>query len=155
MKLKLLIVIFMLALLTHGCEIDHGLGVLGSKITGKVIFINHDQIPDYVEAVRMAAVVDFDFSDISLSDAVLANTSVNLSREISEYYIPAPLASYELIVAIWKQKGKAWNATNWLGFYGYDPVNQTVEYKSVTLTDQDPVAENINIYCDWSTISPN
>ncbi len=140
--------------LLHGCEIDHGLGVLGSKIKGTVIFINPDEKPDYVEAVRMAAVVDFDFSDISLSDAVLANTSVNLSKKAPDYYIPAPIASYELVVAIWKQKGKAWDATNWLGFYGYDPVNQTVEYKSVTLSKAHPVAEDIDIYCDWTTISP-
>jgi hypothetical protein len=144
------IVALAFALLLLSCSIDQGLGTMDSYISGRVIFLNPEQKPDYVEAVRIVAVINM--PPQNLGDVVIANTSVNLSREEPTYSIPAPLASYEVIAAVWKEKGKAWNYANILGFYGFDPINYIFDYKKVEVTRTHPVAENIDIYCDWSLL---
>ncbi len=138
------------SLLIMSCAIDQGLGTMDSYITGRVIFLNPEQKPDYVEAVRMVAIINM--PPQNLGDVIIANTSVNLSREEPTYSIPAPYAAYRMIAAIWKEKGKAWDYTNILGFYGFDPVTYTIEDKVVDVTKEHPIAENIDIYCDWSLL---
>ena len=140
------------ALVLVSCGIDHGLGPMESRITGRIIFLNPDKKPNYVESVRVVAAVRI--PPENLGDVVFTNTSVNLSKPEPDYYVPAPLATYELVVAVYKKKGAAWDYSKWLGFYGFDPVNYTVEYKKVALTKEQPVAKNINIYCDWSLLRP-
>lgn len=135
-----------------GCEIDHGLGIMESKISGDVIFLNPEKKPDYVESVRVVAAVKFPFT--SLSDVVFMNTSINLSKEKSAYEIPAPLSTYQIVAAVWKEKGKAWNYANLLGIYGFNPLSGQFEFKKVALTKSNPVAQGIDIYCDWSTVRP-
>ena len=151
---KLMKIIFPILVLIFAtsCEVDHGLGVMESSISGKVVFINHDKMPDYVESVRIVAAVKYPFT--SLSDVVFANTSVNLSKEQSEYDLPAPMSNYQIVAAVWKEKGKTWDYTNLLGFYGFNPLSGEFEYKKVSLTKQNPVAENVDIYCDWSFLRP-
>ncbi len=141
-----------LCLLLIACKIDQGLGTLDSSITGKVIFLHPEKRPDYVEAVRVIAAVKL--PPESLGDVVFTYTSLDLSREEVEYRIPAPITSYELVAAVWKEKGKTWNYANILGFYGYDPVNYKFEYEKVVLTKEHPVAKDIDIYCDWSLLRP-
>ncbi|MBN2413795.1 hypothetical protein JXQ31_19095 [candidate division KSB1 bacterium] len=146
---KTLALLFILFLIT-ACEIDHGLGTLDSRITGRVIFLNQDKKPDYVESVRIVAAVNL--PPQSLGDVVFTNTSVNLSKDEPDYYVPAPLATYQLVAAVWKEKGQAWNYSKILGFYGFDPVNFTFDSVKVVLTKEQPVAKNIDIYCDWSIL---
>ena len=146
---KALLIILIIPLMT-ACEIDHGLGTLDSRITGKVIFLNKDKKPDYVESVRIVAAVNL--PPESLGDVVFTNTSVNLSKDEPDYYVPAPLATYQLVAAIWKEKGKAWNYSKILGFYGFDPVNFTFDSVKVVLTKSQPIAKDIDIYCDWSLL---
>ena len=137
--------------LWSGCNTDHGLGTLDSKITGDIIFLNMEKKPDYIEAVRIVAAVKL--PPENLGDVVFTNTSINLASNQSEYDIPAPIASYELVAAVWKEKGKAWNYANILGFYGFDPVNLQFEYKKVVLSNNHPVAQHIDIICDWSLLN--
>ncbi|NOY58741.1 MAG: hypothetical protein GXO75_07390 [Calditrichaeota bacterium] len=146
--------IFLIVVLSFlpGCKIDHGLDIMKSKITGDVIFLNPDKRPDYVESVRIVAAVKFPFT--SLSDVVFMNTSINLSKEKSAYEIPAPISTYQVVAAVWKEKGQAWNYTNLLGIYGFNPLSGQFEFKKVILTKNDPVARGIDIYCDWSTLRP-
>jgi hypothetical protein len=132
------------------CHIDHGLGTLHSQITGQIIFLNPDSKPDFVESVRIVAAVRF--PPQTLGDVVFTNTSINLSKAQPDYTLPAPLASYQIVAAVWKAKGKNWDYRNILGFYGFDPVNSQFEYKPVELTKADPVAQNIDIYCDWTMV---
>ena len=78
-KTKYVFFILVLLFLFSSCEIDHGLGVMESQIAGDILFLNPDKKPDYVESVRIVAAVKFPFT--SLSDVVIMNTSVNLSKE--------------------------------------------------------------------------
>jgi hypothetical protein len=145
---------FLLPLLgVLSCTIDHGLGTLDSQISGKVVFLNPEQMPPYIESVRVVAVVNM--PPQNLGDVVITNSSVNLSKAEPTYYIPAPIASYDLVAAVYKEKGKAWNYANILGFYGFDPVNFIYDYKKVVLTKSEPMVRDINIYCDWSLLRPD
>ncbi|HPG40442.1 MAG TPA: hypothetical protein PLP19_05115 [bacterium] len=145
---KIFILILLLPVLS--CEIDHGLGTMDSRITGKIIFINPDKKPDYVESVRIVAVANY--PPESLGDLVITNTSVNLSKEQPEYYIPAPLATYHLVGAIFKEKGHNWDYGNLLSYYGFDPVNYKIDIIPIVLSKQHPIAYNIDIICDWSLL---
>ncbi|MBN1997669.1 hypothetical protein JW935_08965 [candidate division KSB1 bacterium] len=143
--------ILLIALLfVSGCEIDHGLGPLKSRITGKISFVNENFKPDNIDALRPIAVTKWDPENFSLSDIVIANTSVNMSKENPDYYIPAPLGSYELVAIVYRKKGQGWNYTQILGFYGFDPVTYTGESKIVTLSKTKPIAGEIDIVCDWT-----
>ncbi len=150
MMTRVYILSLLLAISGYHCNIDHGLGTLDTGITGEVIFLNRDQKPESVEAVRVIAVVNM--PPESLGDVVFTYKSINLSRDKSEYDIPAPDATYELVAAIWKEKGQAWNYGNILGFYGFDPVTYEIESKTVSIDKYHPVAKNIDIVCDWSLL---
>jgi len=146
---KTVVLLIIFAFFT-ACEIDHGLGTMDSRITGVVVFLNKDKRPDYVESIRIVAAVNF--PPESLGDVVFTNKSVNLSKDEPEYYVSAPLAAYRLVAAVWKEKGRNWDYSKILGFYGFDPITFTFDSVKVELTKAHPVAENINIYCDWSLL---
>ncbi|MBN1542129.1 hypothetical protein JW992_08260 [candidate division KSB1 bacterium] len=134
-------------LLNAACEMDHGLGTLNSTITGDIVFLNPELQPENVESVRVIAAVRV--PPESLGDVVFTYSAINLSRDRSSYEIPAPLASYSIVAAIWKEKGKTWNYGNILSFYGFDPISFTVENRPVVLSKDHPIATDIDILVDW------
>ncbi|MBN2356696.1 hypothetical protein JXO59_11335 [candidate division KSB1 bacterium] len=150
-KQKLYILI--LVVLSTGWLIrcDHGLGLLESKITGRLHYLNVDMRPDYVESVRVVALVHF--PPQGLGDLVYTNSGVGFRGDESSYDLPAPLATYEMVAAIWRKQGKDWDYSNILGIYGFDPINYTFETIPVTLDKSHPVADSVDIYCDWSLIT--
>ncbi len=142
-------------LLLAACEIDHGLGISKSHIRGRVILPDMSMRPDYFEAVRIVALTKtLDAEDLSLSDAVFSNTSVDLSKSEPTYDLPAPLSKYEFIGAVWKKRNEPWNYRRIFGFYGFDPDSFKFEHKTVYLTKESPVAEGIDIVCDWILVTP-
>ena len=150
MMTKRILIFLLLTPLLLSCHIDHGLGVLGSRIQGKLIFVNDAEKPEYVESVRVVAVVNV--PPTTLGDVVITNTSVNLSEKEPEYYIPAPLGTYQLVVAVYKVKGKEWDYLKWLSYYGLDPVNFKTTPIPVTLSKAQPIVNDVNILCDWSLL---
>ena len=151
MKLKLFIGSFSLVvilLLSTRCEFDTGLGLMESQISGDVIFINPSAKADYVDAVRIVAVVNF--PPEGLGD-VIFSSSIDISKTRAHYSIPAPLAEYAAVAVIWKRKGREWNYSNILGLYGMDWANPfDVNLEPVKLTKKNPIAGNIDIQADWS-----
>ncbi|MDZ7345189.1 MAG: hypothetical protein ONA69_00185 [candidate division KSB1 bacterium] len=144
-----------LLLTAAACEIDHGLGVSKSRIRGHVILPDMSLRPDYFEAVRVIALTKtLDAENISLNDAVFSNTSVDLSQPRPAYDLPAPLSKYEFVGAVWKKRGQPWDYTRIFGFYGFDPDSFKFEHKTIYLTKDQPVAENIDIVCDWILVTP-
>lgn len=139
-----------LLLLLMACEIDHGLGTLESQITGHVIFRNRDLRPERIDAVRVVAVIRF--PPQGLGDLVFTNTSINLSQERPAYYLPAPLARYSVVGAVYREKGKDWDYSKILGFYGTNPDSNIYAIAPVTLSKSRPVARDIDIYCDWALV---
>ena len=137
-------------LLLTACEIDHGLGAIESRITGRVVFLHPELKPGRIDAVRVVAVVNF--PPRSLGDLVFTNTSINLSQPAPAYSLPAPLATYVLVGAIYREKGRDWDYSNILGFYGAIPDSNIYTVEAVTLDKAHPVAESIDIYCDWAMV---
>jgi len=135
----------MLSLLSS-CEIDHGLGIIESGISGRVIFSNPGAKPDKIDAARVVAVVNF--PPQGLGDLVITNTSLNLSQESPAYRLPAPLARYQVVAVVYREKGKDWDYTNILGIYGLDETHGW-EIQPVTLDKDHPVAKDIDIHCEW------
>ena len=142
-------------LLLLSCEIDHGLGVSKSRIRGHLILPDMSLRPEYFEAVRVIALTKtLDAENLSLNDAVFGNSSVDLSNPRPAYDLPAPLSNYEFIGAVWKKKGEAWDYTRIFGFYGFEPDSFKFERKTVSLTKDAPIAEDIDIVCDWILVMP-
>lgn len=141
--------------LFFNCEIDHGLDVSKSHIRGHLILPDMSQRPDYFESVRIIALTKtLDATDISLSDAVYSNTSVDLSGTNPVYDLPAPLSKYEFVGAVWKKKNEAWDYTRIFGFHGFDPDSFKFEQRPVYLTKDSPIVDDIDIVCDWILVTP-
>lgn len=137
------------------CEVDHGLGVSKSRIRGHVILPDMSLRPEYFEAVRVIALTKtLDSEDLSLNDAVFGNASVDLSNPRPAYDLPAPLSNYVFIGAVWKKKGEPWNYLRIFGFYGFEPDSFKFEQKTVSLSKDAPIAEDIDIVCDWMLVTP-
>ncbi len=136
------------------CEVDHGLGISTTRIQGRIILPDMSQRPDYLESVRVIALTKkLDAEDVSLNDAVIANSSVDLSDPNPRYDLAAPLSKYEFVGAVWKHREKGWDYTNIFGFYGFDPDSFKFDVQPIYLTKDQPVAQNIDIVCDWIFVS--
>ncbi len=153
---KVGLLFFVLAVgLLFRCEIDHGLDVSKSRIRGHLILPDMAQRPDYFESVSVIALTKkLDAEDITLNDVVISNSSVDLNDPTPPYDLPAPLSRYEFVGAVWKKKGEPWDYTRIFGFYGFDPDSFKFDVKPIYLTKENPVAENIDIVCDWILVSP-
>jgi hypothetical protein len=137
------------------CEIDHGLDVSKSRIRGHLILPDMSLRPDYFESVRIIALTKtLDAEELSLSDAVFSNSSIDLSNPSPAYDLPAPLSKYEFIGAVWKKKDAAWDYTRIFGFYGFDPDSFKFEQKPIYLTKDSPIVDDIDIVCDWILVTP-
>jgi len=135
---------------------DTGLGIISTKISGDVIFINQDKKPDYVESVWVVAAEKSLFENPSLSDIIVSDRPVNLGKSTSQYEIFTPAGSYIVIAAIWKEKGQDWNYLNMLGIYGFDPINFVYyDENPVQITEQKKIASGYDIICDWGFIFAN
>lgn len=136
--------------LLPGCEIDHGLGLLESKISGEIHFVNTDRRPDYVNGVRVVAAVNF--PPQSLSDVVFGN-AVDYGVDTVKYELPAPIATYLAVAVVWRKQGSDWNFSNLMGIYGVNTQKLEFELKPVHLTKEQPVADSIDIVADWTLAS--
>ena len=157
-RFTLLLAICLIVVISPGfrCDIDHGLGVSDSRIRGHIILPDMSQRPDYFEAVRVVALTKtLDAEEITLNDVVFSNSSVDLNAELPAYDLPAPLSRYEFIGAVWKERDKNWDYTKIFGFYGFDPDSFQFNMQPVVLTKQQPIAENIDIVCDWIFVNPS
>lgn len=129
---------------------DTGLGLIETRITGNVIFMNSDKKPDKVESVWVVAASKSLFENFTLNDIIISDRPVNLSKDTSKFDVFVPVGTYSIIAAIWKEKNKDWNYLNILGLYGYNPKTGMVDDPNPTVISQDQkVASNRNIICDW------
>ena len=141
------------AVLLSTVSCDTGLGLITTKIAGKVIFIHPENRPNSVESVWVIAAEKSLFENPSLSDVVISDRPVNLFSDSSAYEVFVPHGSYVIVAAIWKEKGKDWNYLNILGIYGFDPTTFTYyDTNPIAINQNRPVATDYNIICDWGFI---
>ena len=154
MMTKFLIFFLLIAaalVLIINCEIDHGLYPNNYMIKGKVIFFKGDP-PENTDRVEVFALKEFPPKDPQNFLYLGQSGSLDFSQgnEI-EYEISVSRTTYQMIGVLWKEKGQDWNLTGLLGFYtgGF----QSIFPDSVVITRQNPVAENVDIYANWETVS--
>lgn len=129
------------------CNFDQGLGVLESKISGKVYFLGTDSRPQNVDEVRVVAAANFPpqgFGDVFFSEAI------PFAGDSAAYEMPLPVDNYPAVAVLWKPRGEDWNFTSLLGFYGFDPRTLSARLQPVNLTNDQPVADHVDIVALWS-----
>lgn len=146
-KIRWLILFAITALcLLWSCELDQGIGPSETRITGRVVFIDTASRPDNIDEVRVVATASLPpagFGDVYFSDPVRFDTNA------ATYEISAPLGVYSAIGVLWKPRGRDWSFTNLLGIYGLElPFN--VAIKSVELTKEQPIAQQVDLYALWN-----
>jgi hypothetical protein len=128
------------------CDFDQGLGPSKTRITGKVLFLDTNLRPANVDEVRVIAVSQLPpsgFGDIYFSNAV------RFDQDTAAYEIQLPAGNFPAAGVLWKPRGKDWAITNLLGIYGFTPP-VTFSLKAVEVTQDQPVAENVDIFALWS-----
>ncbi len=134
------------AAVLHACNFDTGLGLLQSKISGKIYFLGSEFRPSNVDEVRVVAASNFPpqgFGDVFFSEAI------PFDRDSAAYEMPLPRNYYPAVAVLWKPRGEDWSFTSLLGFYGFRPP-LSAQLLPVNLTEAQPVAENVNIFALWS-----
>jgi len=142
--------LYALTLLTafhfSACDFDQGLGPLRTKIFGQVIFIDQASRPKNVDEVRVVAVANLPplgVSDIFFSEAL------DFESDTVSYEVFLPLGNYPAVAVLWKPRDRDWELTSLLGFYGLR-LPLEAQLRSVQLTSDDPVVENIDIFALWA-----
>lgn len=135
-----------IALALTACNIDHGLGLL-PWIEGKVIF--EGEMPPNTDQVII--VVAPQFPPTEWTD-LIRTPPLPLGQDTVRYEVPLPYGTYEVIAAIWKAKGQTWSIQSISNILGFYTIPNKFEPASVTLTEEHPVARNIDIIADYDLI---
>lgn len=138
-----------LLLVQSGCDIDHGLAPITTKIRGKVEFSGPAPLGN-VSEVRVAAAKIF--PPVNLTSDLLYSNQLEINRDTSrtdsyiiDFEISATEGEYPAVGVLWREGGKSWEITNILGLYtdlgslGPKPITVTAEGQS----------EEILIPADW------
>ena len=146
---SVLLIAFTGLLLT--CEIDHGLRPQQYLIKGNVIFLR-GQPPDNTDRIEVYAIKEFPPQDPQNMLYLGQSGALDFSNgNTIPYQIPVSPTTYEAIVLIWKEKGYSINLTGLIGIYTTQE-NYPLPVP-VTVSQQQPVAEGIDIYSDWTKVS--
>ena len=130
--------------LCGGCSIDHGLGEFETRITGRVIFSDLDKRPAYAGQARVVAV--YQFPPTGLGD-VLQSNILPAGRDTADFEILAQKGTYAALGVIWRHKESGWNFANLIGLYTKP---NSFSLQPVTVSDEQPVASNIEIFATGS-----
>ena len=153
MKKYIILFIFtgLILSLIFNCEIDHGLYPTSYAIKGKVIFFKGNP-PENTDRIEVFALKEFPPKDPQNFLYLGQSGSLDYTQgnEVA-YEIQVSQTSYQMIGVLWKEKGQDWNLTGLLGFYTGGL--QSIFPDSVLITKENPVADNVNIYANWETVS--
>lgn len=153
MKIQYIIILLILLILiiSIACEIDHGLYPISYKITGKVHFFK-GQPPENTDRVEVFALKEFPPQDPQNFLYLGRSGSLDYQQGSTiKYEVQVSKTSYQLIGLLWKEKGEDWNLTGLMGFYTGGLENFFPD--SAVVTNENPVAEDIDIYANWDRVS--
>jgi hypothetical protein len=134
------------AVLFQACEFDKGLSLSPSRITGKVLFVGEPDSTIAIDEVRVVAAARF--PPTGVSDIFFSNP-VNFGLDTADYEIILPFGNYPALAVLWKPRDDDWALESLLGFYGFNPFTFEASLKGVELTEDSPVAANIDIPALW------
>ena len=134
------------AFLLGSCDFDQGIGLLKSKISGKVIYVGDPDTTVAIDEVRVVVAAKFPpqgFGDIFFSDAI------QFEVDATEYEVPLTLGHYPAVALLWKARDRDWELTNLLGFYGFNLESFEAQLLPVDLTEEQPINDQVDIRAYW------
>jgi hypothetical protein len=135
------------------CQIDHGLGPLHSKISGRVNLSG--ELPRGTDEIRVAAALTFpprNINELLFSDMLQFKSGNTITNRNPEWEIYLPEGTYGVVAAIWKGNNQSWNISDVIGVYGatFDgnvliglPKEVTIQHESHVLNTID-IDANLN-----------
>lgn len=144
-------IIFSALIFILACEIDHGLYPANYQIQGKVVFFK-GEAPENTDRVEVFALKEFPPQDPQNFLYLGRSGALDYSKgnEVS-FKINVSPTSYEMIGVLWREQGKDWDLTGLIGFYTGNL--QSILPGTISVSKEDPVAEDVTIYANWQTVS--
>ena len=142
--------LLLLFLLLLGCNYDHGMDPVPTRIRGAVIFESIP--PDYVREVVFIAAKklppDNLLTDIVFSDPLPYDTSrMRVLPDTVRFDIIADAGQYAAAGVLWRRTNEPWDIANILGIYREQG---EITPKAFELTDEHPVEDSVIVPANWS-----
>jgi hypothetical protein len=132
-----------------GVEADFFKGTLKGELRITTV------VPKNTDEIRVALAKDFppsNFLELLVSEKILVDASETVTSQIVSYDMQVPLGDYEAAFVIWKELGQSWRITDIVGAYGD---LATFQFEKITLTDEDPVADSVDIDINLNRVNRN
>lgn len=141
----------LLLLFGSGCDYDHGVDPIRSRITGDIIFVGPTP-PDYVREASVVIVKkippDNLLNDLLISDPLTFDPHKAPGQDDTVHYeIIAEPGTYAAAGVLWRKRGQAWDIANVLSLY-LDL--QKLTFKEIVITPEQPIVAGVDMFADWS-----
>ena len=138
------------------CQIDHGLGPLHSKISGRV-YLSGD-LPPHTDEIRVAAALTFpprNINELLFSDMLQFKSGNKITNPSPEWKIYLPEGTYGVVAAIWKGDNQSWNISDVIGVYGVTFIGNVLTGlpQPVTIRNEYDVLDTINIIANLDRVN--
>lgn len=140
------------ALVFHACE-DFGVEADFFKGTVRGELTIDTVVPAQTDEIRVALSPDFppsDFKELQISEVIPVNKDTSVKSQVVPFEMQLPLGKYDATVVIWKAKDKSWSLTDIVGLHGN---LSRFELRSIELTSDHPLEENVSIPVDLSRVN--
>ncbi len=138
------------------CQIDHGLGPLHSKISGRV-YLSGD-LPPHTDEIRIAAALAFpprNINELLFSDMLQFKSGSTITNRNPEWEIYLPEGTYGVVAAIWKGDNQSWNISDVVGVYGVTFIGNVLTGlpQPVTIQHENHVLDTVNIIANLDRVN--
>lgn len=138
------------------CRIDHGLGPLHSKISGRVNLTG--DLPKGTDEIRVAAALTFpprNINELLFSDMLQFKSGNTITNWNPEWEIYLPEGTYGVVAAIWKGNNQSWNISDVIGVYGATFIGNVLSGlpQAVTIQNEHHVLDTINIEANLNRVN--
>ena len=143
---------FSVVAIFHGCEnfgveADFLKGTVRGELTIDTV------VPAQTDEIRVALSPDFppsDFKELQISEVISVSKDTSVKSQVVPFEMQVPLGKYDATVVIWKAKDRSWSLTDIVGLHGD---LSKFELRTIELTSDDPVEDNVSIPVDLSIVN--
>lgn len=150
-----IVIINLLILILWACTSDFGIEADFFKGTVKGKLHITTVVPEKTDEIRVALSKSFppsNINEILFSEVLPVVISDTVTSQIVPYDMQVPLGEYAAAFCMWKEKAKSWRITDIVGVFGN---LSTFEFKKVVLTEEDPVAEDVDMDVNLDRVNRN
>ncbi len=141
----------LMQLIAGGCDYDHGIDPIRTKLKGNIIFTG--AYPGNVTEARLVVVKNL--PPVNLTTDVIFSEPLPFSRgklpgidDTLRYELVVEAGIYPIAGVLWRPQGGTWDIANIIGLYlKFNPINFTIDTEIEV--SQPPGAEGINITANW------